>query len=165
MKPKVNTRELVEKIDKITRNKLLREKVVSLKDYRNLTSKTSPRTILVIEDDETMRKALKRIFEEEGYKVLSAADGTQLSHLLDDSPIDLIILDIGLPWINGYELAKLLKEHKDLRQIPLIFLSAKTSEFDVRRGFEVGADDYIKKPFDVEQIRKTVDTLLKLNRD
>jgi two-component system aerobic respiration control protein ArcA len=161
-KPKINTMDLVKKIEKLTKERMTKESVVDLKQFRDLKHRETPRTILVIEDDETMRNAIKRIFESEGLAVKTAADGTQLSLVLDDSPIDLIILDIGLPWINGLELAKLLKEHEDLKEIPLVFVSGKTSEFDVKRGFEAGADDYIKKPFDIENIKKTVNTLLKL---
>lgn len=163
MSRKINTKDLVEKIERITRQKMAQEDVVSLDDFRDLKNVMEHKTILVIEDDETMRGALKRILETEGYKVRTAADGTQLSMVLDDNPIDLIVLDIGLPWINGFELAQLLKEHEDLKKIPLIFVSAKTSEEDVKRGFAVGADDYIKKPFDIEKIKKTVKTLLKIN--
>ena len=137
--------------------------MVDLSQYRELKHSKEPKTILVIEDDETMRRALARIFEADGHAVRVAADGTQLSTVLDDSPIDLIILDIGLPWINGFELAKLLKEHKDLKEIPLVFVSGKTSELDVKRGFEVGADDYIKKPFNIDEMKKSVDTLLKIS--
>lgn len=161
---KFNTKDLVDKIEKITKERLTSESVVSLDEYRKLKNKKEHKSLLVIEDDETMRRALKRIFESEGYQVKTAADGTQLSDVLDDTPIDLLILDIGLPWINGFELAKLLKEHEDLKSIPLIFVSGKTSELDIKRGFEVGADDYIKKPFDVEKIKKTVALLLKLNQ-
>ena len=139
------------------------EDIVPLKDFRDLKQKQNQKCILVIEDDETMRSALKRIFESENYRVKTASDGTQLSTVLDDSPIDLIVLDIGLPWINGIELAKLLKEHEYLKNIPLIFVSGKVGDLDVKRGFEAGADDYIKKPFDIEKIKKTVATLLKLS--
>lgn len=163
-KSKINTKDLVKKIERITKERMTQESVVDLRQFRDLKNRETPRTILVIEDDETMRNAIKRIFEAEGLVVRTAADGTQLSLVLDDNPIDLIILDIGLPWINGLELAKLLKEHEDLKQIPLVFVSGKTSEFDVKRGFEAGADDYIKKPFDIENIKKTVHTLLKLNK-
>lgn len=162
MSKKINTKSLIDKIEKLTKEKMLQEEVVSLDQFRKVQKKEDPRTLLVIDDDETIRAALRRMFEADGYKVITAADGTQLSDVLDDSPIDLIVLDIGLPWLNGYELAKLLKEHEDLRKIPLIFLSGKTSELDVKRGFEVGADDYIKKPFDVEKMKKAVSTLLKL---
>ena len=163
MARKINTEDLVKKIEKITRERITKENVVDLNQYRELKSSKEPKTLLVIEDDETMRRALARIFEADGHTVRTAADGTQLSTVFDDNPIDLIILDIGLPWINGFELAKLLKEHKDLKQIPLVFISAKTSEMDVKRGFEVGADDYIKKPFDIDIMKKSVDTLLKIS--
>ncbi|MGE0526017.1 MAG: PleD family two-component system response regulator, partial [Bdellovibrionales bacterium] len=80
-------------------------------------------------------------------------------------PVDLIILDIGLPWINGFELAEMMKAHPDLKDIPLIFLSARTSDQDVKRGFDVGADDYITKPFDIEKVKRTVNTLVHLTQD
>src|SRR5262245_56928127 len=128
------------------------ESVVGLDDIRKLGKRRQTRTILLIEDDETIRAALKRVFESEGYRVLAAADGTQLSDVLDDAPVDLIMLDVGLPWINGFELAEMMKAHDDLSDIPLIFCSARTSDADVKRGFEVGADDYIKKPFDIEKV-------------
>jgi two-component system, OmpR family, aerobic respiration control protein ArcA len=163
-KSKIDTKDLVNKIERITKERMTKESVVSLDSFRELKKKETPKTILVIEDDETMRSALKRIFETDGMNVKTAADGTQLSVVLDDSPIDLIILDIGLPWINGLELAKLLKEHEDLKHIPLIFVSGKTSELDVKRGFDAGADDYIKKPFEIDNMKKTVHTLLKLNK-
>jgi two-component system, OmpR family, aerobic respiration control protein ArcA len=163
-KPRINTKDLVKKIEKITKERMTKESVVDLGQFRDLKKKEIPKTLLVIEDDETMRSAMKRIFEADGMVVKTAADGTQLALVLDDSPIDLIILDIGLPWVNGLELAKLLKEHDDLKHIPLVFVSGKTSEFDVKRGFEAGADDYIKKPFDIDKIKKTIHTLLKLNR-
>ena len=161
---KINTKDLVKKIEKITKEKITQAEVVSLDEYRTLVQKSNQCTLLVIEDDETMRAAMKRIFEGEGYKVLTAADGTQLSAVLDDNMVDLIMMDVGLPWINGYELAKLLKEHAELKKIPLIFVSGKTSDEDVKKGFEVGADDYIKKPFDVEAIKKAVATLLKISK-
>ncbi len=163
MAKKINTEDLVKKIEKITRDRIVKQNVVDLKQYRDLKTSKDPKTLLVIEDDETMRRALARIFEADGHIVRVAADGTQLSSVLDDNPIDLIILDIGLPWINGFELAKLLKEHKDLKEIPLVFISAKTSELDVKRGFEVGADDYIKKPFNIDDMKKSIDTLLKIS--
>ena len=161
-KKKIDLNDLVTKIEELTKSRVTGGEVVSLDDYRQLMQKKNAKTVLVIDDDETMRNVLKRAFEADGMKVLLAADGTQLSDVVDDTAVDLIILDVGLPWINGYELAKLMKEHDDLKFIPLVFISGKTSELDVKRGFEVGADDYIKKPFDIEKIRKTVRTLLHL---
>lgn len=160
---RINTKDLIEKIEKMTKARIASQEVVPLDQFREAKKKLDPKIILVIEDDETMRMALKRILESEGYVTKLAADGTELSTVLDDHPVDLILMDVGLPWINGFELAQLLKDHRDLKKIPLVFVSGKASEDDMRKAFEIGADDYIKKPFDVEKLKKTVETLLKLN--
>lgn len=160
---KISTKDLVQKIEKMTKSRIAGQDVVSLDDFRDAKKKLDPQVILVIEDDETMRLALKRILESEGYVLKLAADATELATVLDDQPVDLILLDVGLPWVNGFELAQLLKDHKDLKKIPLVFVSGKASEEDMKKAFEIGADDYIKKPFDVEKLKKTVKTLLKLN--
>lgn len=163
MSRRIDTRELVKKIERLAKERMSQDGVVSINDLRDLKKKPKiQRSILLIEDDETIRAALKRMFEGEGYRVLAAADGTQLSALLDNSAVDLIMLDVGLPWINGFELAEMMKAHQELREIPLVFLSGRTAETDVKRGFEVGADDYIKKPFDIEKVKRTVYTLMQL---
>ena len=161
-KGKINTKDLVKKIEKLTKDRMLKEDVVSLNEFRGLKRKENPFTLLVIEDDPTMRMAMQRLFESEGFIVKAAADGTELGRVLDDTPVDLIILDVGLPWLNGFELAQLLKDHDDLRMIPLIFVTGKSSEFEVKKGFQVGADDYIIKPFENETILRSVRTLLRL---
>ncbi len=165
MSKKIDAKDLVAKIEKLARERMASGDVVDLRSLRELKEKKKRRSILVVEDDDTMRAALKRILESDGFDVRSAADGTQLGDALGDMSVDLILLDVGLPWINGIELAKLLKEHDSLREIPLVFISGKTSEFDIKRGFEAGADDYIKKPFDIENVKKTVRTLLKLSHE
>lgn len=165
MSRKINTKDLVQKIEKLTKERMSEADVVDMSDIRRLKERKIQRTILVIEDDETIRSALKRVFEGEGYRVLAAADGTQLSSVLDDAAVDLIILDVGLPWINGFELAELMKAHEDLKDIPLVFLSGRTGDADIKKGFDVGADDYIKKPFDIEKVKRTVNTLIHLAHD
>lgn len=159
---KIDTKDLVQKIERLTKERMSKSDVIDMSDIRRLKERKQPRSILLIEDDETVRAALKRVLEGEGYKVLAAVDGTQLASVLDDTAVDLIMLDIGLPWINGYELAEMMKSHEDLKDIPLVFLSARTSDADVKKGFEVGADDYIKKPFDIEKVKRTVRTLIQL---
>jgi two-component system aerobic respiration control protein ArcA len=162
---KINTKDLVQKIERLTKERMAKSEVVGLDDIRRLKERKIQRSILIIEDDETIRAALKRVFESDGYRVLAAADGTQLSSVLDDAPVDLIVLDVGLPWINGFELAEMMKANTDLKDIPLVFLSARTSDADVKRGFDVGASDYIKKPFDIEKVKRTVNTLIHLAHD
>lgn len=165
MSKKIDAKELVAKIERLARERMAASEVVDLQSVRDLKNRKAKPSVLVIEDDETMRAALKRILESEGLDVRTASDGTQFGEAIGDKPVDLIILDVGLPWINGLELAKLLREHDALKDIPLVFISGKTSEFDVKRGFEAGADDYIKKPFEIEKVKKTIRTLLKLNKD
>jgi two-component system aerobic respiration control protein ArcA len=161
---RINTKDLVDKIEKMTKSRIAGQDVVPLDQFREAKKKLDPKSILVIEDDETMRLAIKRILEGEGYVVRLAADATELSTALDDHPVDLILMDVGLPWINGFELAQLLKEHRDLKKIPLVFVSGKSSDEDMRQAFQIGADDYIKKPFDIDKFKRTVETLLKLNQ-
>jgi two-component system aerobic respiration control protein ArcA len=160
---RINTQDLVNKIEKMTKARIASQEVVQLDQFREVKKKLDPKVILVIEDDETMRMALKRILEGEGHVTKLAADATELSTVLDDHSVDLILTDVGLPWINGFELAQMLKEHRDLKKIPLVFISGKASEEDMKKAFEIGADDYIKKPFDVDKLKKTVNTLLKIN--
>ena len=163
MSKKINTKDLVAKIEKMTKAKIASQPVVSLDQFRDAKKKLEPKNLLIIEDDESMRSAYQRVFSSEGYLLKMAADATELTKVLDDQVVDLIILDVGLPWINGFELGQLLKEHKDLKKIPLVFISASASQEDMKKAFDIGADDYIKKPFDIEKLKKTISTLLKLN--
>lgn len=165
MTRKINTRDLVSKIERLTRDRMRQESVLNIEQLRRLKERKVQRTVLLIEDDDTIRAGLKRVFESEGYRVRDVADGTQLVNVLDDERPDLIILDVGLPWINGYELAEMMKSHEDLKDIPLVFLTARNSTEDIQQGFKIGADDYITKPFEIEQVKKVVSALMQLAHD
>ncbi len=140
------------KVEAIKRQKLLDKKVVSLSDFRSLKTATEVRTILVVDDDEIMRSALKRILEAQGYKILQAQDGLELSKLLETTRLDMILLDINLPWVDGLELCRLIKSHYNFKNVPLIIISARKDKDDVERGIDAGADDYLTKPFDIDQM-------------
>ena len=162
MAKKFITSDLIKKIEKLTKQRMSEQPVVSLDEFRGAHKKMNPRNILVIEDDETQRLSLKRILEAEGYTVLMAADSAELTALLDDDKdVHLILMDIGLPWINGFELAAMMKEHQDLKNLPLVFLSAQAEPEDFEKAREVGASDYIKKPFDIEKLKSVISELLK----
>ncbi len=161
-KKRINTQDLVNQIEKLARERMSQQPVVSLDQIRDLKTKLNPKVILVIEDDETMRLALQKIIESEGHLVKLAADGTQLAQTLQDQTPDLILIDIGLPWINGFELAELMKNHADLKKIPLIFVSGKSTPEDIKQAFALGADDFIKKPFDIDKLKKSIQVLLKI---
>ncbi len=156
-------KDVIYKIEQMARSRMCQQEVVSLDQFRT-PLKTRRKNILVVDDDPTIRAALKRAFELEGYGVLCIEDGVQLNTIAD-KPIDFIILDVGLPWVNGYELADILKQSEDLQDIPMIFLSSHTEEEAIKKGFEKGADDYIKKPFEINTLKKTVKILLEEERD
>ncbi len=107
-------------------------------------------TILIIEDDATMLRGLKDNFEYQGYRVLTATDGEEgLEAALNDKP-DLIVLDIMLPRINGYEVCRLIR--KEGLEMPIIMLTAKGEESDIVLGLNLGADDYVTKPFSIKEL-------------
>ena len=119
-------------------------------------------TVLIIEDDPTMSIALRDNFEFEGYKVLTAAEGeTGLKIALNARP-DLIVLDIMLPRINGYEICRLVREQK--LEMPIIMLTAKGEESDIVLGLNLGADDYVTKPFSVRELLARATALLRRTR-
>jgi len=152
----VSDKTLRRQIESIKRQKIVAKKVVSLSDFRNLKQSIETRTILVVDDDEIMRNALKRILESSGYKVLLASDGLELSKILEVNRLDMVLLDVNLPWVDGYELCRLLKSHHSLSKVPLLFVSARKEEEDVRRGFDAGCNEYVTKPFDVDKLTATI---------
>lgn len=102
------------------------------------------KTILIAEDDADIIEVLKLYLENQGYRVLSAQDGVSASHLVDTEIIDLGIFDIMMPRMNGYELIRKVRERYNF---PIIVLSAKKEDSDKILGLDVGADDYLVKPF------------------
>ena len=118
--------------------------------------------ILVVEDDGAIAFGLQKNLEFEGYDVIVANDGeVGLQSAIDERP-DLLILDIMLPKVNGYEICEALRK-RDI-EVPVIFLTAKTQEGDKILGFDLGADDYITKPFSVRELVARVKTVLRRAR-
>jgi two-component system, OmpR family, alkaline phosphatase synthesis response regulator PhoP len=119
-------------------------------------------TILIVEDDPTMLRGLKDNFEFKGYRVLTAADGEAgLNAALDKKP-DLIILDIMLPKINGYEVCRLIRQEN--LDMPIIMLTAKGEESDIILGLNLGADDYVTKPFSIKELLARAAAFLRRSR-
>ncbi len=116
-------------------------------------------TILVIEDEIPILVALEDALEQAGYAVLSSRNGEQgLKYALEES-YDLLVLDIMLPRLNGYEILKRLR--KENKYVPVIILTAKSQEPDKIKGFEYGADDYMTKPFGVKELLARIKVRLK----
>jgi DNA-binding response OmpR family regulator len=122
-----------------------------------------PHTILIIEDDATLLRVLKDNFEFVGYNVQTAIDGKRgLKTLLDSRP-DLVLLDIMLPEINGFDLCRRVRSEGFTS--PIIMLTAKGHESDVVRGLELGADDYVTKPFSIDILLARVNARLRHQND
>ena len=118
------------------------------------------KTILIIEDDDTLLKTTSDFLEKEGYQTLQAEDGlTGIKKTITETP-DLILCDIALPQLDGYQVYKTLRQNFSTEQIPFIFLTAKTENEDIRAGMNLGADDYITKPFDFDQLLTAIQTRL-----
>ncbi|MBN2704359.1 MAG: response regulator transcription factor [Pontiellaceae bacterium] len=119
-------------------------------------------TVLIVEDDPSMLIGLKDNFAFKGYKVLTAADGEKgLDAALNARP-DLIILDLMLPKINGYEICRLLRQEG--LEMPIIMLTAKSEESDVVLGLNLGADDYVTKPFSINELLARAAAFLRRTR-
>jgi DNA-binding response OmpR family regulator len=110
---------------------------------------TAP-AVLIIEDDATLLRGLTDNFVAQGYRVTTAADGQAGLEAAVDGQPDLIVLDIMLPRINGYEVCRRIRERG--MEMPIIMLTAKGQEEDIIRGLELGADDYVTKPFSIRQL-------------
>jgi len=117
------------------------------------------KTVLVVEDDESITLGLVMNLAAEGYRVLSAEDGEKGLSLARDNDIDLIILDVMLPRLNGFELLRTLRGER--RNMPIIMLSARGAEMDKVMGLELGAEDYITKPFSLAELLARVKAVLR----
>lgn len=115
--------------------------------------------ILVVEDDAGTRKLLCALLKSDGYNVLSAQDGAEALEVLDKNHVDLLVIDVMMPRMDGYTLTEQLRGGGST--LPMLMLSAKDGAADVRRGFVVGIDDYMKKPFDVEELLLRIRALLR----
>src|SRR5690348_17166866 len=118
-------------------------------------------TILLVDDEDSVRKLLAFPLERDGYSVVQAADGEEALRQFADQTVDLVVLDIMLPRLDGLEVCKRLRATST---VPIIMLTARDDELDKVIGLELGADDYITKPFSIREFRSRVRALLRRSR-
>jgi DNA-binding response OmpR family regulator len=118
-------------------------------------------TILLVDDEDSVRTILAFPLERDGYTVVQAADGEEALRLFDTTQVDLVVLDIMLPKLDGLEVCKRLRSASN---VPIIMLTARDDELDKVIGLELGADDYITKPFSIREFRSRVRALLRRAR-
>jgi len=120
--------------------------------------------ILLVEDNEVNRDMLSRRLERKGYSVLSAHDGEQGHFLACSEAPDLILMDISLPLMNGWEVTRLLKSNEGTRHIPIIALTAHALVTDRNTALDAGCDDYDTKPIDFARLDKKIESLLTVKK-
>ena len=118
--------------------------------------------ILIVDDNPKNLQVAMNILKD--YNVIYAQSGEKAISLINDNAFDLILLDIVMPGMNGYEVCENIKENDTTKDIPVIFLTVKDEEKDIVKGFELGAVDYLTKPFQSEVLLKRVELHLKLSR-
>lgn len=106
--------------------------------------------LLLVEDDPAILRGLELNLQLEGYELVAAADGKAAIEALDEGSFDLVVLDVMLPHVNGYQIVEKLRRQRN--DVPVILISAKTAEVDIVMGLDVGADDYVTKPFRVAEL-------------
>jgi DNA-binding response OmpR family regulator len=117
-----------------------------------------PSTILVVDDERRYRELLEMDLSRRGYRVLLAGDGLRALDLVEQGSLDLVVLDLRLPDMDGYEVCRRIRE---LSSVPVIMLTARAEEQDKVRGLRAGADDYVTKPFSAEELLARVEAVLR----
>ena len=116
--------------------------------------------VLIAEDEQDIRGLIAYSLEYAGYEVIEACDGEEAVKLAEEEQPDLILLDVRMPRMNGYEACALLRARQSTRDIPVVFLSARGQETEIMRGLDVGADEYILKPFAPDELNLRVGSIL-----
>lgn len=116
------------------------------------------RNILVVEDETGIRNLISMYFKKEGFNIYEAEDGEEALSMVKLYKMDLVILDIMIPFIDGYKVCQYIRDNSN---IPVIFLTAKNQELDILQGFDVGADEYVTKPFSPKILVAKVKAVLK----
>jgi CheY-like chemotaxis protein len=116
--------------------------------------------ILIAEDERDIRDLVAFTLRFAGYEVFAAANGEEAVQLAPQVSPDLILMDVRMPRMTGYEACRILKLNPDLKDIPIVFLSAKGQEAEIQQGLEAGAEEYLLKPFAPDQLTSHVKTIL-----
>ena len=120
-----------------------------------------PRPLVLVADDEEDIRALGAYrMEKAGYEVVQAADGEEAIRLALERTPALAIVDVMMPKADGFEVTRRLREEEATKRMPIILLTARAQEADVQRGFDAGADDYMRKPFSPQELRMRVQAIL-----
>jgi DNA-binding response OmpR family regulator len=130
-----------------------------VRDLRHESPNGRP-VVLVADDDHDILALVSFRLERAGFDVVAAQDGEEALRLAVEHAPDLAILDVMMPKLDGYEVTTRLRQNDSTRRLPVILLTARVQEADIARGFEAGADDYVKKPFSPQELGARVQAIL-----
>jgi DNA-binding response OmpR family regulator len=119
-----------------------------------------PKKILAVDDEPNILLSLEYILEQEGYDVHTACDGEEALEVAEKVEPDLVLLDVGMPRRDGYEVCRLLRESEKLASVKVVMLTAKGQPLEKKKGLEVGANVYVTKPFSAEELLQTIESIL-----
>ncbi len=118
------------------------------------------RKVIIVDDDRETRELLNLALSREGFDVSEAANGLRLiSNLHVDRP-DLILMDVNMSWIDGFELCRSVRKNPQFHDIPIVFISGRTAPSDIKRGLDAGASDYFTKPVELRRLVKRIHELI-----
>jgi DNA-binding response OmpR family regulator len=123
-------------------------------------SENGQQVILIADDDPDILALVSFRLQRAGYEILQARNGEEAVQMALDRRPDLAILDVMMPRVDGYEATRRLRQHEETRRMPVILLTARVQEEDIARGFDAGADDYVKKPFSPQELGSRVQAVL-----
>lgn len=116
--------------------------------------------ILIVDDEPNILMSLEFLMKKEGYKVFIARDGEEAFDIIEEHNPNLVILDIMMPKVDGYQVCSFIKQSPDYQQTKVIFMSAKSKETDIQKGYDLGADMYVTKPFSTRDLMSKVNSML-----
>ena len=119
--------------------------------------------ILIVDDNPENLRVLSSLLSKEGYMIRVAKDGKQALATIGESEPDLLLLDVQMPKMDGFEVSRRIKKNKKLKEFPIIFISALGDSFNTKTGFKVGGVDYVDKPIDADEVKARVKVHLELN--
>ena len=116
--------------------------------------------VLIVDDEPNIVMSLEFLMRKNGYRVSIARNGTEALEAIDQTPFAVVLLDVMMPDVDGYQVCRHVRQRPDRQETKVIFLSAKSKEADIQKGYDVGADLYITKPFITRQLMEQVRTLV-----
>jgi len=161
LKQKLERKKTILDLHKFLNFKRGEVKKVSSAKKKADKSTVSKKRILLVDDDKDTQYAMQYILEEAGYEVFIASDGREAVKRLETDKLHLILMDIMMPGMDGYEATRILKENERFKHIPIVAMTAKAMKGDRRKTILVGCDDYIAKPFEPQAILDIVNKWIK----